>query len=48
MLLITDLGSANGVRLRGKRIDPSAKLHHGDSIRIGDEEFTLDSGTPEH
>jgi SARP family transcriptional regulator, regulator of embCAB operon len=47
-LLITDLGSANGVRVRRKRIDPSAKLHHGDRIRIGDEEFSLDTGSSEH
>jgi SARP family transcriptional regulator, regulator of embCAB operon len=41
--LITDLGSANGVRVRGKRIDPSAELHDGDRIRIGDLEFTLEA-----
>jgi SARP family transcriptional regulator, regulator of embCAB operon len=41
--LITDLGSANGVRLRGKRIDPSAELRDGDRIRIGDLEFTLEA-----
>lgn len=46
-LLITDLGSANGVRVRGKRIDPSAKLRHGDRVRIGDEEFTVDTGSSE-
>ena len=39
-ILFTDLGSANGVRVRRKRIDPSAELHEGDRIRIGDEEFT--------
>ena len=43
-ILITDLGSANGVRVRRKRIDPSAKLRDGDRIRIGDEEFTLETG----
>ena len=43
-ILITDLGSANGVRVRRARIDPSAELHNGDGIRIGDEEFTLDTG----
>jgi DNA-binding SARP family transcriptional activator len=42
--LITDLGSANGVRVRRKRIDPSAELREGDRIRIGDEEFTLETG----
>jgi SARP family transcriptional regulator, regulator of embCAB operon len=40
--LITDLGSANGVRVRGRRIDPSAELREGDRVRIGDQEFTLD------
>jgi SARP family transcriptional regulator, regulator of embCAB operon len=43
-LLITDLGSANGVRVRRKRIDPSAELRHGDRVRIGDEEFTIETG----
>jgi DNA-binding SARP family transcriptional activator len=43
-ILITDLGSANGVRVRRKRIDPSAELRDGDRIRIGDEEFTLENG----
>ena len=43
-ILITDLGSANGVRVRRKRIDPSAELRDGDRIRIGDEEFTLETG----
>jgi SARP family transcriptional regulator, regulator of embCAB operon len=41
--LITDLGSANGVRVSGKRIDPSAELRDGDRIRIGDLEFTLEA-----
>jgi SARP family transcriptional regulator, regulator of embCAB operon len=43
-ILITDLGSANGVRVRRARIDPSAELRNGDRIRIGDQEFTLDTG----
>jgi SARP family transcriptional regulator, regulator of embCAB operon len=42
--LITDLGSANGIRLSGKRIDPTAELHEGDLFRIGDQEFTLETG----
>ena len=44
--LITDLGSANGVRVLGRRIDPSAELHAGDRIRIGDQEFTLETDAP--
>ncbi len=42
-LVITDLGSANGVRVRGRRIDPSAELFGGDRVRIGDQEFTLEA-----
>jgi SARP family transcriptional regulator, regulator of embCAB operon len=41
--VITDLGSANGVRVRGQRIDPSAELFEGDRIRIGDQEFTFET-----
>jgi pSer/pThr/pTyr-binding forkhead associated (FHA) protein len=41
--LMTDLGSANGVRVRGQRIDPSTELGEGDRIRIGDQEFTLET-----
>jgi len=41
-LVITDLGSANGVLVAGQRIDPSAELCEGDRIRIGDQEFTLE------
>jgi SARP family transcriptional regulator, regulator of embCAB operon len=44
-IFITDLGSANGVRVGRKRIDPSAELHEGDRIRIGDEQLTLETGT---
>jgi SARP family transcriptional regulator, regulator of embCAB operon len=43
--VITDLGSVNGVRVRGARIDPSAELFDGDRIRIGDQEFTLETAT---
>jgi hypothetical protein len=42
-VVITDLGSVNGVRVRGQRIDPSAELFDGDRIRIGDQEFTLEA-----
>ena len=41
-LVITDLGSANGVLVAGQRIDPSAELSEGDRIRIGDQQFTLE------
>jgi SARP family transcriptional regulator, regulator of embCAB operon len=43
--VITDLGSVNGVRVRGTRIDPSAELFDGDRIRIGDQEFTFETAT---
>jgi SARP family transcriptional regulator, regulator of embCAB operon len=41
--VITDLGSVNGVRVGGQRIDPSAELCDGDRLRIGDQEFTLET-----
>ena len=41
--VITDLRSANGVRVLGQRIDTSAELSEGDRIRIGDHEFTLET-----
>jgi len=40
--VITDLGSVNGVRVRGQRIDHSAELREGDHLRIGSQEFTLE------
>jgi len=43
--VITDLGSVNGVRVRGERIDPRAELLDGDRIRIGDQEFTFETAT---
>ncbi len=45
--VITDLGSANGVRVLGRQINPSAELCDGDRIRIGDQEFTLET-KPRH
>jgi SARP family transcriptional regulator, regulator of embCAB operon len=41
--VITDLGSVNGVLLNGQRIDPSAELFEGDRIRIGEQEFRLET-----
>jgi SARP family transcriptional regulator, regulator of embCAB operon len=41
--VITDLGSVNGVRVGGQRIDPTAELSDGDRIRIGDQEFTFET-----
>ena len=39
MFAITDLGSANGVYVRGRRIHGSAVLMDGDAIRLGDQQF---------
>ena len=39
--VITDLGSANGVFVLGRRIHGSGTLGHGDDVRIGDQEFTF-------
>jgi SARP family transcriptional regulator, regulator of embCAB operon len=46
--VITDLGSVNGVRVGGQRIDPTAELCDGDRIRIGDQEFTFETKTGSH
>lgn len=40
--LITDVRSTNGVRVQGRRVDPSAALADGDHIRIGGSEFTFE------
>jgi SARP family transcriptional regulator, regulator of embCAB operon len=42
-LVIVDMASANGVYVRGQRIDPEAELSTGDRIGIGDYEFTLET-----
>jgi SARP family transcriptional regulator, regulator of embCAB operon len=42
-LVIIDMGSANGVHVRGQRIHPEAELSEGDHIQIGDYEFTLET-----
>jgi DNA-binding SARP family transcriptional activator len=41
--LITDLRSANGVEVKGQRIQTSATLADGDHIRIGGHEFTFET-----
>jgi DNA-binding SARP family transcriptional activator len=40
--MIIDLRSANGVLVRGRRLDPSATLADGDHIRICGHEFTFE------
>ena len=43
-IFITDLGSANGTWVNGKRITAPASLNHGDRIRIGNTIFRLKVG----
>jgi hypothetical protein len=38
---IEDLGSRNGVRVNGQRIEGSRQLEHGDRIMIGNQEMVL-------
>jgi pSer/pThr/pTyr-binding forkhead associated (FHA) protein len=48
--VIVDVGSANGVSVRGQRISPEAELSEGDRIAIGIYEFTFETnprGRPE-
>ena len=40
--VITDLRSANGVDVQGRRVQTTAPLADGDRIRIGNHEFTFD------
>lgn len=40
--VVRDLGSMNGVRVNGVRIDREAKLRAGDELTIGDVDFRLD------
>jgi hypothetical protein len=40
--MITDLRSANGVLVQGRRLHPSATLADGDHIRICGHEFTFE------
>src|SRR5262245_20646038 len=38
---IEDLGSRNGVRVNGERIERSRKLQHNDQITIGSQDMTI-------
>jgi hypothetical protein len=42
--VITDARSANGVKVQGRRLAPSAVLADGDEIRIGAHRFTFELG----
>ncbi len=47
-VLLEDLGSRNGVRLNGRRIERVEKLAHGDRLTIGTQEMALVSGQAAH
>ncbi|HEY8944673.1 MAG TPA: FHA domain-containing protein, partial [Polyangiaceae bacterium] len=40
-VVVADLGSRNGVRVNGDRIEGKRKLTHGDQISIGSQEMTV-------
>jgi len=40
-VVLTDLGSRNGVRVNGDRIEGQRSLAHGDQISIGSQQLTL-------
>jgi pSer/pThr/pTyr-binding forkhead associated (FHA) protein len=39
--VLRDLGSMNGVRINGRRVDTEARIHLGDVVSIGDLGFVL-------
>ncbi|OVE77238.1 hypothetical protein BVX99_03185 [bacterium F16] len=39
--IVRDLGSSNGVRLNGQKIDESAPLEHNDELRLGGSVFSV-------
>ena len=41
MVTVADLGSRNGVRVNGDRIEGKRKLVHGDQISIGSQDMTV-------
>src|SRR3954470_17090295 len=41
-LVIEDLGSSNGVRINGNRIDAPRRIQEGDLIQIGDYDLGLE------
>lgn len=41
-LQLEDLGSSNGTFLNGRRIQGSARLHHGDEVEIGASRYRVD------
>ncbi len=44
--IITDLGSANGVHVNGQRVRATAEIVDGDTIRIGGQQFVLQTYPP--
>jgi hypothetical protein len=43
VMVIEDLGSTNGTYLNGEPLGGPQPLHHGDRIRIGDNEFSFET-----
>ena len=43
-LVVRDLGSMNGVRVNGRRIDRQTRLRVGDTLSVGDVAFKLTTG----
>jgi pSer/pThr/pTyr-binding forkhead associated (FHA) protein len=41
-MVLEDLGSTNGTYLNGEPLRGPQPLHAGDTIRIGDSEFTFE------
>ena len=39
---VRDLGSLNGTFVNGQRVQPVAPLNHGDCVRVGDSEITVE------
>ena len=44
LVVLEDLGSTNGTYLNEEALHGPAPLHPGDRVRIGDSEFTFETG----
>ena len=42
VMVLEDLGSTNGTYLNGEPLRGASPLHAGDTIRIGDSEFSFE------
>ena len=45
-LIVRDLGSMNGVRVNGKKVQKEAPLHLGDEVTVGDIAYVVEVGKP--